>query len=108
MDFSAFHRPDFDGTILVIVTWDTGDNTDQVLAHLPLLVNACRAEPGCLAFDVARDIESPHLFRLTERYASLDAFEAHRTSDHFHQYMQGQIAPLLTSREIVVHELPQR
>ena len=43
-----------------------------------------RDEPGCLAFDVHRDIEAPTRFYLYEIYTDEDAFRiAHRGAPHY-------------------------
>jgi len=41
------------------------------------------SEPGCLRFDVYRDIGDPTLFFLHEIYADQAALDAHRQSAHF-------------------------
>lgn len=94
----------FAGTLLVVVTWET-EQPDLVAARYPELKAAIEEEPGCISFDVYRSPEDPRVFRLIERYRSLEAFDTHRASEHFQRIMQGQIAPLLTTRDIVVHQL---
>jgi len=40
-------------------------------------------EPGCRQFDVHQERTDPTLFLLVECYDDEDAFEAHRTSEHY-------------------------
>jgi quinol monooxygenase YgiN len=61
-------------------------------------VAATRAEPGCLHFDAFRSTEEGDEFVLFERYDDEAALEAHRSSPHFVEYVQGRIVPLLAER----------
>ena len=72
-----------------------GDEVERLLGpHIA----ATRAEPGCLEFTALRSTEHPDAFVLYERYASREAFDAHRASPHFAAIVQGAIAPLLDER----------
>ena len=75
-------------------------NEDEVLALLPRLAEASRAEPGNLAYEVFRSVDDPRSVVLLERYASREAFAAHRESPHFNEIALGQIVPLLESRVV--------
>jgi quinol monooxygenase YgiN len=79
-------------------------NEDEVLALLPQLAEASRAEPGNLAYEVYRGIEDPKTVILLERYADRGAFAAHRESQHFKELALGQIVPLLESRHVEQYE----
>ncbi|WP_053384506.1 putative quinol monooxygenase [Leucobacter celer] len=94
----------FRGSLLVVVTWETAQ-PDLVSERYPELQAAVEAEPGCLSFEVYQDPRAPGRFKVVERYANLVAFDDHRSSAHFQRVMQERIAPLLTSRDIVVHQL---
>ena len=63
-------------------------------------IAATRAEPGCLEFTALRSIEHPDNFVLYERYASREAFDAHRASPHFQTIVQAGIWPLLSNRSV--------
>jgi quinol monooxygenase YgiN len=71
---------------------------DDVLALLRQLQAAARTEPGNVAFDVYRQLDDERGVVLLERYASREAFEAHRETDHFKAIVLEQIVPLLDSR----------
>src|ERR1700754_1423095 len=55
----------------------------EVLALVAELIAAARTEPGNLAFDAYRKVDDPRSYVLLERYASRDAFAAHRETEHF-------------------------
>jgi (4S)-4-hydroxy-5-phosphonooxypentane-2,3-dione isomerase len=49
-----------------------------------------RDEPGCLAFDVHRDIETPTRFYLYEIYVDEDVFTiAHRGAPHYARWQEA-------------------
>lgn len=54
-----------------------------------------RDEPGCLRFDVHRDVDDPNHFLLYELYADERAFtEAHRGAPHYQRW-RAAVAELL-------------
>jgi quinol monooxygenase YgiN len=48
-----------------------------VLAHLPAHIEASRAEPGCLKFNV-QPTENPLIWRLDESFATTEDFNMHQ------------------------------
>lgn len=56
------------------------------------------AEPGCLQFDVNRDLGDPDSFLLYERYVDEAAFEAHGRTAHFQRNIEETVLPLLAER----------
>lgn len=56
----------------------TPEERRTVLTHLPLHMRLTLREPGCLFFDIAQD-DDPLVFRVSEGFASPEAFEAHQT-----------------------------
>jgi quinol monooxygenase YgiN len=71
---------------------------DEVAAVLALHVAATRAEPGCLEFTAYRSREATDRFTLHERYVDEEAFQAHRATPHFAEYIEGRVVPLLEER----------
>lgn len=57
------------------------------------------AEPGCQCFLVHQSIDEPTRFALYEVYDDLEAFEAHRNSDHFRLNIEQTLVPLLLERQ---------
>ena len=77
------------------------EGTEQeVLALLPKLVEAARSEPGNVAFDAYRKLDDPRTYVLLERYASPEAFAAHRETAHFKDLVLDQIVSRLANRAI--------
>ena len=72
---------------------------DTVAEILRKHVEATRAEPGCLQFDACRSLDDPAEFVLYEKYVDEQAFETHRTSAHFTNYILGQVVPMLEDRQ---------
>lgn len=72
---------------------------DDVAALLAPHIAATRAEPGCDGFLVNRAAEDRDRFVLYEQYADEAAFQAHRESPHFREYVLGGVVPLLAERE---------
>lgn len=50
---------------------------------------AISSEPGCLRFDVFQDVEDPTKFTLFEIYASEEALQAHRETEHYQTWKSG-------------------
>jgi len=42
-----------------------------------------RAEPGCVAYDLCRDVDAPDRFVACETWRDLDALRAHLAAPHF-------------------------
>ena len=71
---------------------------DAVAETLARHVAATRAEPGCVAFDALRSLESADVFVLHEVYVDEAAFLAHRETPHFRAYVEETIVPMLEER----------
>jgi quinol monooxygenase YgiN len=77
----------------------------EVLALLPKLIEAARAEPGNVAFDAYRKLDDLRTDVLLERYTSRQAFATHRETAHFKDLVLGQIVPRLEDRVIEEFEV---
>jgi uncharacterized protein len=78
----------------------TFGNELEVASLLNQLADATRAEPGNLSFDAYRQFDDEREVVLLERYASLEAFAAHRATGHYNDLVLGQIVPRLDSRVV--------
>jgi quinol monooxygenase YgiN len=47
------------------------------------VIELTRAEPGCVAYDIGRDADSPDRFVVYERWRDLAALEEHLLTAHF-------------------------
>ena len=79
---------------------------DEVFGLLPGFIEACRAEPGNLAFDAYRKMDDDRSYVLLERYVSRSALADHRASAHFTQVLLPRIVPLLETRTIEEYDAP--
>jgi quinol monooxygenase YgiN len=92
--------------IALIATYRAAPGEVATVADLiSRMVAPSRAERGCRAYVPHRSPEDPTEFLLYEQYTDHDALEAHRTSSHFVDIVQGQIVPRLESRTVAVYEL---
>jgi quinol monooxygenase YgiN len=78
---------------------------DEVLAVLPKFIEAARAEPGNVSIVAYRQLDDDRTYVLLERYASRDAFAAHRETAHFKDLILGQIVPRLERRVFELHDV---
>jgi hypothetical protein len=85
----------------------TFGNELEVESLLAQLADATRAEPGNLSFAIYRQLDDERELVLLERYASLDAFTAHRATSHFNDLVLGQIVPRLDSRVVETYAVDE-
>ncbi|NUR58392.1 MAG: antibiotic biosynthesis monooxygenase [Catenulispora sp.] len=96
-----------DSHVLVIAdTSSSPENADEFGRVLERFAQACRAEQGCLSYEIFRSPTQPERFVSIERYADVDAFTAHRASTHFKEIGLGEVMPLLVSRDIRMYGAP--
>jgi (4S)-4-hydroxy-5-phosphonooxypentane-2,3-dione isomerase len=77
---------------------------DAVLAALGPLVEASRAEPGCVVYQAHRSPDDPNVIFLYEQYVDEAAYRAHADSDHFKRYALEDIFPRRETSERAVYE----
>lgn len=75
-------KPDGEVRIVAEVTAKP-DQVDALRAALVGMLAPSRAEPGCLLYELHEDIEQPGHFVFFERWANLDAIEAHTRMPHY-------------------------
>lgn len=80
---------------------------DEVLALLPKLIAAARTEPGNVSFVAYRQLDNERSYVLLERYASREAFAAHRETTHFKKLVLGQIVRRLESRLLEMYDVTE-
>ena len=78
--------------VVLVVTWYALPGHEEEVATLfsKLAVEA-RKEPGCLMFNPHQHKINPGRFLIYEQYKDEAAFEAHRASPHFKDYVQKQL-----------------
>ena len=75
-----------------------GGKADDVAAVLAKHSLATRAEPGYLTFIAYRSEDESCEFLLYEQYVDESAFQAHRQTSHFREYIERLVVPLLAER----------
>jgi quinol monooxygenase YgiN len=75
---------------------------DSARAMIPAVVKATRAEEGCLAYDVAEDVLAPGLFRVSERWASREALNAHFTTTHMAEWGKARAEMGMSERAVSI------
>jgi quinol monooxygenase YgiN/predicted GNAT family acetyltransferase len=78
----------------------TFGNELEVTSLLTQLADATRAEPGNLSFGTYRQFDDEREVVVLERYASLEAFAAHRATAHYQDLVLGQIVPRLDNQVV--------
>lgn len=79
---------------------------EEVLAALARMAPAVAAsEPGCRLYQVSRSLDDDDLVLLYEHYVDQAALEAHRSTPHFLEIVEGTVMPLLERRERELFEL---
>ena len=81
------------------------DRAAEVAELLMRLRPLVLAEAGCHAFEVHVAEEDPHRILLYEQYLDEAALAAHRDTAHFKEIVEGEIAPLLATREREIYRL---
>ena len=85
---------------VVCAKWTAKEGEEDRLAEIcNEMTEPSRAEPGNRFYQAHRDAENPRLFFLYEQYEDRAGLDAHRASDHFRELAQGELFPLLESRE---------
>lgn len=76
---------------------------DQVRAALQELVEATRAEDGCVSYDLFESGSTPGTFVTVERWRDAESLEAHMTTPHVAAAFEAAAGAL--SGEVSVHPL---
>ena len=72
------------------------------------VVEATRAEDGCLAYSYAEDTLEPGLIRVTELWEGRAHLTAHFEAPHMKRWVEERAALGLTDRQIAAYELGAR
>lgn len=67
---------------------------------LSRVIEATRAEPGCIDYAYAEDVLEPGLFRVSEAWASREALAAHFEAAHMKQWQRERADLGMTDRNI--------
>lgn len=67
------------------------------------VVEATRAEPGCIDYAYAEDLLEPGLIRVSEKWESREALALHFETAHMKQWQQERIGLGMTDRDIAAY-----
>ena len=62
---------------------------DKARDAVKAMEQATRKEPGCLTYAFSVDISDPGMIRVTERWESMEAIQAHMKSPHMAAFQQA-------------------
>ena len=72
------------------VDWPV-DLRDEMRPILATLAERTRQDDGCIAYWWAEDLDHPGRFRFFEAWGSQETFDAHRSAEYEHQFMDAHI-----------------
>lgn len=85
--------------IIVHTRLHPGNRERFLAAMLPNAEASVREEPGCYAFDVIEDRDTPDLFHLYEIYADEAALAAHKETGHY-RACREVVNPLIAEQKV--------
>jgi len=80
---------------------------EQALLHLRAMAAASRAEPGCLAFSFAFDVDDERLVRIFEVFESAEALAAHRASPHMAAWRAAWVEAGISDRRMAQYDVSE-
>jgi quinol monooxygenase YgiN len=81
------------------------EKLDVAKPHIAAIVAATRAEPGCMAYSFAHDVNEPGLVRIFEIFANAEAVAAHRASPHMAEWRSHHAQMGMTERNLSEYEI---
>ena len=72
------------------------------------VIDASRAEAGCLLYAYGADLAEPGLYRVSELWESREALDAHFAAPHMRQWQEEREALGMIEREMWVYEVGER
>lgn len=89
---------------VVAVKWVAQEGEEDRISRILSVVAALtRAEPGCRMYVAHRSVHEPRTFFLYEQYEDEAAFQAHRATDHFKEFVLGEAVPRLEARDLAAY-----
>ncbi|MFC4779055.1 putative quinol monooxygenase [Paenibacillus sp. GCM10023252] len=73
-----------------------GAQEQAFLSEIHSLIEASRAEEGNEAYDLYKDTEHPHVYKMVEVWQGEQAVAAHNSSEHFRAFV-GKAAQFLAA-----------
>jgi quinol monooxygenase YgiN len=80
------------------------DKLDQARAALIRVIEATRAEPGCIDYAYAEDLLEPGLIRVSEKWETREALAAHFEATHMQRWRHEREALGMSGRDMRAYE----
>lgn len=73
----------------IVATFVVKPEFDAVfVAEVKKLVDASRAELGCMHYELNRDVNQPYVYVICETWASQQAIDSHNAEPHFQSFVK--------------------
>lgn len=82
-------------------------NTDAALAAVVEMARQSREEPGCVDYVISLDPGAPGVLRIFECYESVEAIDAHASSDHMATFRQAMAGWGITDVSLMRYEVTE-
>jgi quinol monooxygenase YgiN len=79
------------------------ENMEQARPLMRVVMEATRAEDGCIEYNYAEDVLDPGLIRVSEVWDSRDQLTAHLGTPHMRLWGEERVALGLSGRAITVY-----
>jgi quinol monooxygenase YgiN len=79
-------------------------DVERARPHMTAMIEASRAEAGCLDYAYAVDLLDPQLVRVSERWASREALAAHLKSRHISAWRIAWASIGISDRDLRLYE----
>lgn len=76
----------------------------ELRPHIQALVEATRAEDGCIVYAFGEDMNEPGTIRIVERWRDWASLDAHGKTPHIAAWSKIAGTAGITSRDILAHE----
>jgi len=89
------------GPVTVVARWQPAPGAlDELLSIIAQLRPQSLAEPGCLSYEVFRELGASTGILLLERYRDEAALDEHKRSAHYQALVVKRALPLLDERRV--------
>ena len=81
------------------------ERLDEARAMMRKVVNATRAEAGCMSYAYGEDVLDPGLIRVSEAWESADHLTAHLATPHMQVWAEERAGLGLSGRQITRYDV---
>lgn len=77
---------------------------ETLLNVLKGLIKPSKSEPGCVSYQLHRNIENTNMFTFVDKFKDQAAFDYHCETAHIKEAFDEVIPPLVDSMDITLHQ----